>query len=184
MYRGECRNPEREFQLHLPGGVVAFGNCGLGPGDGVRISLLNPTYDKSGGGPSWDEMGVWASTRTPSTPKEQADRFERELKEDSERKHATDVEILPATQISLGSLAWIDVKASLVQPLGGKLFYEVMFAKDPRKDIDYLMGMICSADLCEKERRVFKSVVEGFTYAPAEHDDKSIKSMDADSNRQ
>jgi len=185
MYRVEYRNPESDFRLRLPDGVVAFGSCGSDPAEGVRISLSNPASDKlDGGHPWWDGMGVWAFKRAPSTPKEQLDRALHQLKEDNERDHVTDVEILPATEISFGSLTWVEVKASLVQPFYGKLFYELMFAKAPGKDIDYQIGMICSADLCEKERQLFHSVAEGFAYVSAEHGEKSMKSMDADSGRQ
>jgi hypothetical protein len=184
IYRGEYLNPERDFQLRLPDGVVAFGNCASSPAEGVRISLSNPASGKlDDDHPGWDVMAVWAFKRS-STPKEQLDRALHQLKEDNERDHVTDVEILPATEISFGSLTWVDVKASLVQPPYGKLFYEMMFAKDPRKDIDYQIGMICSAVLCEKERPLFKSVAEGFTYTPVESAEKSRNTMDADSNRQ
>jgi hypothetical protein len=185
IYRGEYRDPGRELRLRLPDGVVAFGKCGSGPGEGVRISLSNPTYDKPDCGHRWwDAMTVWAFNNSSSTPQERAERSLYELKKDIERNGATDVEILPATEISFASLTWIDLKASLIQPPYGKLFYELMFAKDPRKDIDYKIGMICSADLCEKERHLFESVVKGFNYVPGEDTGKLIKSMDAGSNRQ
>jgi hypothetical protein len=167
IYRAEYLNPESNFRLRLPDGVVAFGSCGSGPAEGVWVSLSNPASDKlDGGHPWWDRMGVWAFKRAPSTPNEQLDRALHQLKEDNERNHVTDVEILPATEVSFGSLTWIDVRASLIQAPYGKLFYELMFAKAPGNDIDYQIGMICSAALCEKERQLFYSVVEGFAYVP------------------
>lgn len=184
IYRGEYLNLERDYRLHLPDGVVAFGNCGSDPVEGVRITLSNPTSDDSRVGPPWDIVGIWAFKRPSGTTEELADRFARELKEESQRNHTTDVEILPTTKISLGSLTWVKVKASLAQPPYGKLFYELMFAKDPRKDIDYQIGMICSADLCEKERQLFKSVIQGFSYVPTEPTETPINPIDAGSNRQ
>ena len=184
MYRGEYRNPGRDFRLRLPDGVVAFGDCGSGPAEGFRISLSNPGSDKPDGGqPWWDTMSVWAFKRASSTPKVRADRAVLQLKEDIERNHATDVEILPASEISFGGLTWIEVRASVVQAPYGKLRYEMMFAKAPEKDIDYQIAMICSAALCEKERLVFNAVVDGFAYVPEQSGEKSAKAMNAVSYR-
>jgi len=167
IYRGEYRNPEQRYQVHLPDGVAAIDpSCGRG-GGGFKISLTHPDSGESEGELGWNLIWVGRSERNNQGFQQIADQWAQYQREDSQRDHSTDLQIDPPVQTSLSSLPAIELKASRTQLDRGKLIYEVMFAKDHDNYV-YVLGMVSPLDRYDKGHELFQAVVEGFRYIPPE----------------
>lgn len=59
------------------------------------------------------------------------------------------------------------MKLARTEPKAGRMIYEVIVAKAPDKDFAYQIGLESSADEYEK-KKLFKAIVDGFRYVPAE----------------
>jgi len=168
MYRGEYRNPERRYQVHLPHGVAAIGpSCG-GIGNGFEISLTHPESGESEGESGRNLIWVGRSERTNRGLREMADQWAQYQREDSQRHHSTDVQIDPPVQTTLSSLPAIGLKASRTElDDRGNLIYEVVLAKDHDSYV-YVVGMVSPAENYDKGHELFQAVLEGFRYIPPE----------------
>jgi hypothetical protein len=118
IYRGEYRNPEREYQVHLPNQVTAIASCFE---NGFQIYLIHP----DSGGPeakpgfSWSSIWVAGSEPTNMTLLDIADQWAQYQKDDSERAYATDLQIDQPVQSSLSSLQAIKLRATRTDPNRG-----------------------------------------------------------------
>jgi len=162
IIRGEYRNAQRQYEVHLPDGVAGVIGC-RGTGTGFHISLDHP--DSGGRDLPLNMIWVARSQQTPETLPEMADRSAQDQRQDTERVHATDLQIDPPVRTSLSSLPAIELKTTRAEPNRGTLVREVILAKSPDEYV-YVVGMITPADQYEKNRKLFKEIVDGFRYVP------------------
>jgi hypothetical protein len=92
-------------------------------------------------------------------------------RQEAEVVGATDLKIDHPEETSLSSLPALHLKVTRTEPNSGKLIYEWIIANNPHKGIVYTVGMASPAAQYERNQQLFKAVVEGFRYIPAEHRD-------------
>jgi hypothetical protein len=165
IYRGEYRNPERRYQVHLPDGVAAFGPCGAT--NGFAISLTHPDSGGSGEDPLSHRIWVFWWERPNQGLQQMADQWAQSQIEFSQRVQATDLQIDSSVQTSLSSLPAIELKASYTKLDHEKVIFEEILAKGPDNSV-YLLGMTSPADRYDKDHELFQAIVKGFLYIPSE----------------
>jgi hypothetical protein len=164
IYHDEYRNPEREYQVHLPKQVTAIA-CS---DSGFQIYLIHPDSGGSEAKPGFSWSSIWVagcSEPTNMTLLDIADQWAQYQKDDSERAYATDLQIDQPVQSSLSSLQAIKLRATRTEPKQGGLIYEVVVAKNPDNKA-YVIEMVSLTSTYEKNHKLFQAVVEGFTYVP------------------
>jgi hypothetical protein len=164
-YRGEYRDERHGYQVRLPDGVVAMGNCGQ-KASGFRVNASQP--DKPNLAGSEVVVGV---TYAPQSLTEIANRWLQKEREDNEKDPLADIEVDQPTQTSLSSLPAVNFKETKPRSSGDKMVYEEVFAKDFNSETAYVITLISPAESYEKSHKLFKAIVEGFTYIPNDHGD-------------
>lgn len=164
IVRGDYRNPKREYEVHVPDGIAEILGCG-GIGNGFKVSLAHPESGK--GDWRFNMIYVSGSEHSPETFQSIADHWSQQQREDSERVHATDLQLDPPQQTSLSSLPALHLKSARTELESGRMVFEVIIANNPEKGIVYWIMMITTANQYEKNERLFKEVVDGFRYTPA-----------------
>lgn len=170
IYRGEYSNAEKEYRVRLPEGVAAISSKAPCASSGFRIYLTHPNAGDFGrsGDFAWSQIYVGRTERTNQTLQEIADGFAQHIREDSERVHATDLQIDQPVPRSLSSFSAVDLKATRTEGDRGSLIREEIVAKSPDNSV-YFIGMISPAYRYEKDHELFKAVAEGFSYTATEN---------------
>ena len=161
-FRGDHRNPKHEYQVHVPEEVAEIGGCSW-VGTGFRVSLTHPDSGEVGGDYAWNQIWVSGAEQTQETFQWITDHWPQEQREDSERDHATDLQIDPPERTSLSSLPALHLRLRRTEPDRGRMVYEVIIANNPDKGIVYELGMASPAEHYEKNEKLFKAVAEGFS---------------------
>ena len=165
IFRGDHRNPKPEYQVHVPEEVAEIGGCSW-VGTGFRVSLTHPHSGEVGGDYAWSQIWVSGAEQTQKTFQWIIDYWPQEQREDSVRDHATDLQIDPPERTFLSSLPALHLRLRRKEPDRGSMVYEVIIANNPHKAIVYELGMASPAEHYEKNEKLFKAVVEGFSYVP------------------
>jgi hypothetical protein len=171
IYRGEYHNLGREYRVVLPDGVAATAPTTPCEPPGFEIS---PTHLATGEfGAEYASSRVWVrgAEQTREALQYIIDHWPEAARQEAEVVGATDLKIDPPEETSLSSLAAIHLKVVRTEPGRGKLVYEEVIANNPHKGIVYSVGMVSPAAQYERNQKLFKAVVEGFRYIPAEHRD-------------
>jgi hypothetical protein len=164
IVRGEYRNLKHGYEVQVPDGIAELLACS-GIGNGFRISLAHPESGEDGSGGS--EIYVYGSEQPPETFQSIASRWPQQQREDSERVHATDLQLDQPRQTSLSSLPALDLKSSRTER-SGRMVFEEIIASSPDKRTLYVVGMLTPADQYEKNEKLLTEIEDGFRYAPAE----------------
>jgi hypothetical protein len=165
------RNPKHEYEVQVPDGMAEILGCS-GTGAGFKISLTHPDTGKSEGNLPLNMIWVGATGGLGEPFQKFFERWFTVQSEDSERIHATDLQIDQPEQTSLSSLPAFDLKLARTEPEAGRMVYEVIIAEDPDKDTAYQIGLVTPADQYTKNEKLFKAIAEGFRYAPSKQADK------------
>ena len=162
IVRGEYRNAQREYEVHLPDGVAGVVGCG-GTGTGFHISLAHPDTGER----EWSKI-IWVAATGRIGPFHKFfDDWSKTWRRNSERIHAADLQIDEPEQTSLSSLPALRLRVARTEPEAGRMIYEVIAATGPGKDFAYQIGLATPADDYEKNRKLFKAIVDGFRYVPS-----------------
>lgn len=161
----EYRNPKYEYEVRVPDRIAEILGCS-GIGTGFKISLTHPDSGKNEG----DLNMIWVGWAQPihETFEEMADKWAQNQREDSDRVHATDLQLDPPEQTALSSLPALHLKMARTETESGKMIQETVIANNPDKGIAYVVGMVTTADQYDKNQKLFKAIVDGFRYVPSE----------------
>jgi hypothetical protein len=162
-YRGEYRDEQHGYQVRLPDGVVANGHCSK-KASGFHINASQPDNPNLAGA----EVVVGV-TSAPQSLTEIANRWFQKEKENSETDRV--VELDQPMQTSLSSLPAIKLKETKTRSDGDNMVSEEVFAKAINSEMAYVIILISPAESYEKSHKLFKAIVEGFTYIPNDHGD-------------
>lgn len=162
------RDQDREFEVVLPNGVAAVVPAAPCLHHGFEISLAHLRTGQLGPDFASSHLWVVGAEHTRETFQYIINRLPEALGQDSERTHATDLQLEPPEQTLLSSLPALHLKYSRTEE-HGELIYEETIANNPHLEIVYHVGMVSPADQYENNAKVFKAVVRGFSYVPAEH---------------
>jgi hypothetical protein len=173
----EYRNPRHEYEVQVPDGIAEILGCTgstrwalsthpdiIGIGTGFKISLAHPN---TGEGELGKIIWVAATGRIGGSFQKLFDDWSKIERQDSERIHATDLRIDEPEQTSLSLLPALHLKLARTEPEAGRMVYEVIVAESPGKDIAYQIGLVSPVDEYEKNQKLFKAIVDGFSYVPS-----------------
>ena len=163
VYLRQYRNPK--YEVEVPEGIAEIlGGCAQGIGKGFKISLDHPnTGERDLSNIIW----VAATGRNGQSFQRLSDDWMKGERDDTERIHATNLEIDEPDQTTLSSLPAIHLKLARTEPEAGRMIYEVIVAERPDRDIAYVIGLVSPADDYDKNQKLFKAIVDGFRYVPS-----------------
>jgi len=165
IVRGEYRNPKHEYEVHVPDGIAALLDCS-GIGMGFHVSLAEPETGEGNWG--MNQIAVSGTDRSRETFQQMIDAWHRGSKEESEKSPDFAQQFNEPEQTTLSSLPALHLKSARTERESGEIIVEQIIANNPHRNIVYSIMIVTPADQYEKNEKLFKEIVEGFRYAPAD----------------
>ena len=177
-YQGEFHDPQREFRVQLPNGVVGIAGCT--PGRSFRINRVRPNSSDPGGDFPWNS--IWGAGRESTREPFQKiiEGWKQSWNQDLRDGRVSHLHLGQPEQTSLASLSAIRTKATWIERDQGNLISEMIVANNPEKDIVYEIGITSPANYWGKNHKLFEAVGDGFYNIPKEQNRGAL--MQADSH--
>lgn len=163
IVRGDYRNRKHEYEVHVPDGIAEIPGCS-GIGHGFQVSLDG--LESGDGDYGMNQIAVSGTERSHVTFQEMIDAWPGE-KTSSQNDDVKDDQLDEPAQTSLSFLPALHLKSVRTRADFGKIVCEHIIANNPHKNIVYSITLISPADQYEKNRKLFKELLDGFRYIPS-----------------